>query len=112
MKTKAYAVAVAIQVILASTVLVSKAAFNRGLSPFVYIFYRMAAASLFLTPLAILQGCVRVLHNWNKCFGIPIKFFLLLMYNGHGTIYAISSDFSDRMTTQLIGLMFLLSERF
>ncbi|CAN6340347.1 unnamed protein product [Urochloa humidicola] len=54
MKKKAYAVAMLIQVIMASTVILSKAAFNRGLSPFVYIFYRLAAASLFLTPLAIL----------------------------------------------------------
>ncbi|CAL5097388.1 unnamed protein product [Urochloa decumbens] len=54
MKKKAYAVAMVIQVIMASTVILSKAAFDRGLSPFVYIFYRLAAASLFLTPLAIL----------------------------------------------------------
>ena len=32
--------------------------------------------------------------------------------NEHGTIYAISSDFSDRMTTQSMGLMVLLSEHF
>ena len=32
--------------------------------------------------------------------------------NEHGTIYTISSDFSDRMTTQSIGLMILLSEQF
>ncbi|KAG2615851.1 WAT1-related protein At5g64700-like [Panicum virgatum] len=55
MKKKAYAVAVAIQVILASTVLLSKAAFDGGLSLFVYIFYRLVAASLFLTPFAILE---------------------------------------------------------
>ncbi|CAL4896139.1 unnamed protein product [Urochloa decumbens] len=54
MKKKAYAVAMVIQVIMASTIILSKAAFDRGLSPFVYIFYRLAAASLFLTPLAIL----------------------------------------------------------
>ena len=32
--------------------------------------------------------------------------------NKYGTIYAISSDFSDRMTTQSMGLMVLLSEHF
>ena len=32
--------------------------------------------------------------------------------NEHGTIYAISSDFGDRMTTQSMGLMVLLSEHF
>ncbi|CAL5097455.1 unnamed protein product [Urochloa decumbens] len=53
-KKKAYAVAVVIQVILASMAILAKAAFDRGLSTFVYVFYRLAAASLFLTPLAIL----------------------------------------------------------
>ncbi|CAL4910752.1 unnamed protein product [Urochloa decumbens] len=51
---KAYGVAMVIQAIMASTVILSKAAFDRGLSTFVYVFYRLAAASLFLTPLAIL----------------------------------------------------------
>ena len=32
--------------------------------------------------------------------------------NEHGTIYAISSDFGDRMTTQSMGQMILLSEYF
>ena len=32
--------------------------------------------------------------------------------NEHGTIYAISSDFGDRMTTQSMRLMVLLSEYF
>ena len=32
--------------------------------------------------------------------------------NEHGTIYVISSDFGDRMTTQSMGLMVLLSEHF
>ena len=32
--------------------------------------------------------------------------------NEHGTIYAISSDFGDRMTTQSMGLTSLLSESF
>ena len=33
-------------------------------------------------------------------------------YNEHGTIYAISSDFGDCMTTQSMGLMVLLSEHY
>ena len=32
--------------------------------------------------------------------------------NEHGTIYVISSDFGDRMTTQSMRLMVLLSEHF
>jgi hypothetical protein len=53
-KKKAYVVAMVIQVIFASTIVISKAAFNRGLSTFVYVFYRLLAASLFLLPLTIL----------------------------------------------------------
>ncbi|KAL6647771.1 hypothetical protein ACP70R_015208 [Stipagrostis hirtigluma subsp. patula] len=50
---KPYAVAMVIQVILASTIVVSKVAFDQGLSTLVYIFYRQAAASLLLLPLAL-----------------------------------------------------------
>ena len=32
--------------------------------------------------------------------------------NEHGTVYAILSDFGDRMTTQSMRLMVLLSEHF
>ena len=32
--------------------------------------------------------------------------------NEHGTIYVISSDFGDRMTTQSMGLIVLLREHF
>ena len=35
---------------------------------------------------------------------------LVTLCNEHGTIYAISSDFGDRMTTQSMRLMVLLSE--
>jgi hypothetical protein len=52
-KKKAYAVAMVIQVISAAMTILSKAAFNRGLSTFVFVFYRLAAASLFLLPMAI-----------------------------------------------------------
>ena len=37
---------------------------------------------------------------------------LVTLCNEHGTIYVISSDFGDRMTTQSMGLMVLLSEHF
>ncbi|KAF8725611.1 hypothetical protein HU200_020151 [Digitaria exilis] len=41
-------------VIYAATIVISKASFDQGLSVFVYIFYRQAAACLILLPLAIL----------------------------------------------------------
>ena len=63
----------------------------------------------------------------NACTTFALFFFLVKHYfalftsnltlirklcNEHGTIYAISSDFGDRMTTQSMGLMVLLSEYF
>ncbi|CAL5097445.1 unnamed protein product [Urochloa decumbens] len=50
---KAYVVAIVIQLIYAGMYVVSKAAFNHGMSTFVFIFYRQAAATVLLLPLAI-----------------------------------------------------------
>jgi len=50
-----------------------------------------------------------------KCFLYPCifqQFFYILYCNEYGTIYTISSDFGDRMITQLMGVMVLLSEHF
>uniref|UniRef100_A0ACD5W1K4 Uncharacterized protein n=1 Tax=Avena sativa TaxID=4498 RepID=A0ACD5W1K4_AVESA len=48
-------VAVIIQVIYTGMFVVSKAAFNQGMSTYVFIFYRQAAGSVLLLPLAILH---------------------------------------------------------
>jgi len=50
---KAYAVAIIIQLIYTGMYVVSKAAFNHGMSTYVFIFYRQAAATALLLPLAI-----------------------------------------------------------
>ena len=61
---------------------------------------------------------------WFYCFFLKttiiagFKLYLFFMctcfphWKEHGTIYVISSDFGDRMTTQSMRLMFLLSEHF
>ncbi|CAN6336045.1 unnamed protein product, partial [Urochloa humidicola] len=51
---KAYVVAIVIQLIYTGMYVVSKAAFNHGMSTFVFIFYRQAAATVLLLPLAII----------------------------------------------------------
>ncbi|CAD6215373.1 unnamed protein product [Miscanthus lutarioriparius] len=51
---KAYAVAIIIQLIYTGMYVVSKAAFNHGMSTYVFIFYRQAAATALLLPLAII----------------------------------------------------------
>uniref|UniRef100_A0ACD5W693 Uncharacterized protein n=1 Tax=Avena sativa TaxID=4498 RepID=A0ACD5W693_AVESA len=51
---KAYVVAMVIQVIYTGMYVMSKAALDGGMNSFVFIFYRQAAATLLLLPLAIL----------------------------------------------------------
>ncbi|KAL5202415.1 hypothetical protein ABZP36_013367 [Zizania latifolia] len=51
---KPYVIAIIIQVIYTGLYVVSKAAFDQGMNTFVFIFYRQAAASLLLLPLAFL----------------------------------------------------------
>ncbi|KAG8066898.1 hypothetical protein GUJ93_ZPchr0005g14732 [Zizania palustris] len=51
---KPYVIVVMIQMMYAGMFVVSKAAFDQGMNTFVFIFYRQAAASLLLLPLAIL----------------------------------------------------------
>jgi hypothetical protein len=50
---KPYCVAVAIQLIYTGMFVVSKAAFNQGMNTYVFIFYRQAAGSLLLLPIAL-----------------------------------------------------------
>ncbi|KAF2928731.1 hypothetical protein DAI22_05g005101 [Oryza sativa Japonica Group] len=51
---KPYVIAMLIQVIYAGMFVVTKAAFDEGMNTFVFIFYRQAAATLLLLPLALL----------------------------------------------------------
>ncbi|GJN25665.1 hypothetical protein PR202_gb13523 [Eleusine coracana subsp. coracana] len=51
---KPYVIAIIIQMIYAGLVVVSKAAFNKGMNTFVFIFYRQAASSLLMLPVAFL----------------------------------------------------------
>ncbi|CAL5097397.1 unnamed protein product [Urochloa decumbens] len=50
---KPYVIAVVIQLIYTGMFVVSKAAFDQGMNTYVFIFYRMVAASLLLLPIAI-----------------------------------------------------------
>ncbi|KAL6619837.1 hypothetical protein ACP70R_034976 [Stipagrostis hirtigluma subsp. patula] len=57
--TKPYVIAVIIQLIYTGMFVISKAAFDQGMNTFVFIFYRMVAASLLLLPIAfVLERCV------------------------------------------------------
>ncbi|KAM0899250.1 hypothetical protein ACQ4PT_021416 [Festuca glaucescens] len=56
---KPYVVAVAIQVIYTGLFVVSKAAFDSGINTYVFIFYRLTAATALLLPLALISSCRR-----------------------------------------------------
>ncbi|XVF17078.1 hypothetical protein REPUB_Repub10bG0087000 [Reevesia pubescens] len=52
-KKKPYLIVILIQSIYAGMFLLSKAAFDGGMNNFVFVFYRQAAATIFLIPLAL-----------------------------------------------------------
>nr|CAB3462088.1 unnamed protein product [Digitaria exilis] len=53
MDAKPYILAIIIVAIYTGMFVISKAAFNQGMNSFVFVFYRQAAASLFLLPTAL-----------------------------------------------------------
>ncbi|KAL6619838.1 hypothetical protein ACP70R_034977 [Stipagrostis hirtigluma subsp. patula] len=64
---KAYAVAIVIQLIYTGMFVVSKAAFDQGMNTYIFMFYRQAAGSLFLLPLALLlhrKNNVQSMSSW------------------------------------------------
>jgi len=50
---KPYVIAIIVQVIYTGIFIISKAAFDKGINTFVFIFYRQAASSLLLLPVAV-----------------------------------------------------------
>ncbi|KAE7998250.1 hypothetical protein FH972_002812 [Carpinus fangiana] len=62
---KPYLAGILIQAIYAGMFLLSKAAFNGGMNSFVFVFYRQAAGTIFLAPIA-------VFFEWKKA--VPLSF--------------------------------------
>ncbi|TVU11196.1 hypothetical protein EJB05_44767 [Eragrostis curvula] len=70
---KASVIAIVVQLILTGMSVVSKAAFNEGMSTFVFVFYRQAAGSVLMLPLALL------LHRKNAR-SVPFSWMLKLFF--------------------------------
>jgi len=73
---KPYVIAIVVQLIYTGMFVVSKAAFNHGMNTYVFIFYRQAAASLLLLPIALVleRKNVRTLSPW-----LLLKLFFLAL---------------------------------
>nr|DAD40054.1 TPA_asm: hypothetical protein HUJ06_014377 [Nelumbo nucifera] len=74
---KPYLVAIFIQLIYAGMYILSKAAFNGGMSSFVFVFYRLASATVFLVPLAVIFERKRAP---SLSFVVFCKIFLLSLF--------------------------------
>ncbi|KAL6883643.1 hypothetical protein ACP4OV_011057 [Aristida adscensionis] len=99
-RTKPYVVAILIQAIYAATILISKAAFDQGLSIFVYIFYRQAAAAALLLPLALL---IERKNAPDISFRLLLKMFLVAMVNTLGScLYNISLKYTSATAASAI----------
>ena len=75
---KPYVIAIVVQLIYAGMFVVSKAAFDHGMNTYVFIFYRQAAASLLLLPIALLLErylIIRIMLAASAC--IYNSFYLL-----------------------------------
>ncbi|XP_068658579.1 WAT1-related protein At5g64700 [Aristolochia californica] len=74
---KPYLIAILVQAIYAGMFLLSKAALDSGMSCFVFTFYRQAAATVFLIPVAILFERKEVPE---LSFNVFLKMFLLALF--------------------------------
>ncbi|CAN6195458.1 unnamed protein product [Urochloa humidicola] len=86
---KAYITAIMVQVILTGMSVMSKAAFDSGMSTFVFVFYRQAAGSILMLPLALL---LQRKNMWSMPFAWLLKlFFCALVGNTLSiTLYNVS----------------------
>ena len=68
---KPYLAVLLVQSIYGGMFMLSKAAFNGGMNNYVFVFYRQAAATLFLAPFAFY-------FEWYNSIQFPMFFFLFL----------------------------------
>ncbi|XP_077241368.1 WAT1-related protein At5g64700-like isoform X2 [Tasmannia lanceolata] len=110
---KPHLVAIIVQSIYAGMFLLSKAALNNGLNNFIFIFYRQAAATVVLVPVAVLFKRKEALQLSLVVF---IKMFMLALFGitcslnlyGVGLIYT-SSTLAAATTNTLPATTFLLA---
>ncbi|WOG93691.1 hypothetical protein DCAR_0312977 [Daucus carota subsp. sativus] len=114
--TGPYAAVIGVQSIYAGMFMLSKVAFDLGMNTFVFVFYRQAAATLFLAPLAYFT-------EWKSAppltFKILIKIFVLSLFGitlslniyGVALVYT-SATLAAAITNSLPVITFLIAALF
>ncbi|RLN30763.1 WAT1-related protein [Panicum miliaceum] len=91
---KPYVIAVVIQLIYTGMFVVSKAAFDHGMNTFVFIFYRMVAASLLLVPIAIALERKNV-RSLSLLLLLKLFFYALIGNTFSLNLYNVSMKFTS-----------------
>ncbi|CAL5080696.1 unnamed protein product [Urochloa decumbens] len=82
---KAYIIAIMVQVILTGMSVITKAAFDAGMSTFVFVFYRQAAGSVLMLPLALI---LQRKNAWSMPFAWLLKLFLCALIGSSRQFHA------------------------
>ncbi|OEL34535.1 WAT1-related protein [Dichanthelium oligosanthes] len=96
---KPYTLAVCVVVIYTGMYVISKAAFDQGMSSFVFVFYRQAAASLLLLPIALLLQRKNV---GSMSAGVLLKLFLYALIGNTLGINLSNANASVKFTSAAI----------
>ncbi|RCV11185.1 hypothetical protein SETIT_2G166600v2 [Setaria italica] len=99
---KAYVIAITVQVILTGMAVISKAAFNAGMSTFVFVFYRQAAGSILMLPLALF---LQRKNAWSMPFPWLLKLFLCALVGNtlSLSLYHVSLKFTSATVAAAAG---------
>ncbi|KAL6864810.1 hypothetical protein ACP4OV_015961 [Aristida adscensionis] len=95
--TKPYVIAIVIQLIYTGMFVISKAAFDHGMSTFVFIFYRQAAASLLLLPIAIVLER-KNMRSMSRGLLLKLFFYALIGSTFSMNLYNASIKFTSATT--------------
>ncbi|XP_066397227.1 WAT1-related protein At5g64700-like isoform X1 [Miscanthus floridulus] len=99
---KAYIIAIVVQIILAGMSVISKAAFDAGLSTFIFVFYRQAAGSILMLPLALI---LQRKNARSMPFGWLLKLFLCALVGNtlSLSLYNVSLKFTSATVSAAAG---------
>ncbi|CAL4896131.1 unnamed protein product [Urochloa decumbens] len=93
--TKAYVVVIAVQLIYTGMFVISKAAFDHGIDTYVFMFYRQAAGSLLLLPLALLRHRSYSRNSMSSWMLFKLFMFALLGITFSMNLYHVSLKFTS-----------------